>query len=1287
MVVFQALTWESRDTDDEHMISIFGKTEDGKSVCLTTAFTPYFFVKLPENINTPKIRRIYEIIDQQCKDSLVAYTVVKSKDVWGFQNNQEFPFMKISFKHLQARRLVDSFLRKPLDRTPELFDIFGVRNVKVYESNLDPVLRLMHRTGIQSTGWLDTGDKCIRSHLANVDMDLFSNDWTTLKPVARDDIAPFVVASVDIECYSKSRKFPDANNTDDVCFQIAISLCKFGSDEPYDKTCLCYKKTDSNLEGCNILSYPTEKEMLEAFQKYLHQKDVDIITGWNIFGFDMEYIYKRAQINRCHYDFFNLGKLKDTESELTIKKLSSSALGDNLLKLLPMSGRFIFDLFHEIKKGYKLDSYKLDNVSKLYLGDQKIDMTPKEMFFRYEEEDPVKLREVAEYCIKDTLLPHRLMKKLCTLLNLVEMAKATWVPVPFLVERGQQIKVFSQLTKKARELGFMVPTIRYGAIPEEPYEGATVLEAQKGAYYTPITALDFESLYPSIMMAHNLCYSSYVMDEKRYGNVPGITYETFKIADRTYKFAQDVPSLLPAILLELKQFRKQAKKDMAAATGFMKEVYNGKQLAYKISMNSVYGFTGAGKGILPCVPIASTTTSKGRAMIEETKNYVEKHFPGSKVRYGDSVTPDTPLLIRQNGEVKTTRIDSLVDVYELRDDGKEIAEIDAEVWTESGFTPIQQIVRHKTTKNIHRVLTHTGVVDVTEDHSLLLKNKEMIKPSEVCLGTELLHGNSVEAFGESDTSVTPEEAKVMGFFFGDGSCGHYDGKYTWALNNSNMKYLEEMKSLCPFETRVYDTIESSGVYKLNAVGDVKSISTKYRSLFYNQHKEKVVPPCILGAPLSVVKSFWEGYYMADGDKDVHGYTRMDIKGKEGSMGMYIIGRRLGYNVSVNTRSDKPDVFRQTWTTSSQRKNPIAIKKLELVGETNGYVYDLTTGSHHFHVGPGELVVHNTDSVMVEFDVGDRKGEEAIAYSWEVGERAAEECSALFKKPNNLELEKVYWPYFLYSKKRYAAKLWTKGKDDKMHMDYIDVKGLQLVRRDNTPHVREVCKELLDVVLTSSDPGPPKELAKERAIELLSGDVPNEKLVLSQSLADTYKVAGKNVSVTSSESVNINQSHVQVVTKMRQRKPGSEPQSGDRVPYLLTKTENAKAKAYEKAEDPKYVEEHGVPVDYHYYFLNKFLNPVCDLLDPLYENVKEEIFGEIINQHKPPKPKREPALSTMKKDDLIAECKRRGLEETGTLVVLRARLKEARQGSVEDIFKNYELKQSKDESSREDYADS
>ncbi len=939
MVLFQALTWEARDVEGEHQISIFGKTENGKSVCVTTTFDPYFFVKLPKGTTQQDVKRLYDDINRLRKDHVTGYSLTTQKDVWGFQNNEEFHFMHLNFKSLEHRRKVNSIFMYNRE----------FQKYHVYESNIDPVLRLMHRTGIQSTGWLDSGDSCVRCHLSKTDIDLWCNEWSTLKPVERDDMAPFVVASFDIECNSSTGKFPDPNVPDDACFQIAISLCKFGSDEPYDKTCLCFKKTDQNIEGSNIISFDTEREMLLAFKKYVNEKDIDIITGWNIFGFDLEYIYKRAAMVGCGVEFYQLGKLNDTECHLVLKQLSSSALGDNYLKLLPMAGRFIFDLFHEVKKGYKLDSYSLNNVSKLYLGDQKIDMTPKEMFARFLEGDPVKLRDVAEYCIKDTLLPHKLMKKLCTLLNLVEMAKATWVPVSFLVERGQQIKVFSQLTKKARELGYMVPTIKYGSLPEEQYEGATVLEAQKGAYYTPITALDFEALYPSIMMAHNLCYSTYVMDERRYGNIPGITYETFDIGDKTYKFAQDVPSLLPAILAELKQFRKKAKRDMAAATGSMKEVYNGKQLAYKVSMNSVYGFTGAGKGILPCVPIASTTTCRGRGMIEETKTYVEANFPGAKVRYGD-----------------------------------------------------------------------------------------------------------------------------------------------------------------------------------------------------------------------------------------------------------------------------------------------------------------------------------TDSVMVEFDVGDRKGVEAIEYSWEIGERAAEECSALFKKPNNLELEKVYWPYFLYSKKRYAAKLWTKGKDGNMNMDYVDVKGLQLVRRDNTPHMREVCKELLDVILTSGDTGPPMELARQRANELLGGEISNDQLILSQGLSDSYKVGGKSVSITSPESININQAHVQVVNKMRQRKPGSEPQSGDRVPYILTKTDNPRAKAFEKSEDPKYVEENNIPVDYHYYFVNKFLNPVCDLLDPLFGNTKQEIFGEIIEKYKPPKKVTGPALSTMKREQLIEECQKNNISDEGKVVELRDRIKlfRQKQNSVEDLFKSY-----------------
>jgi DNA polymerase delta subunit 1 len=155
----------------------------------------------------------------------------------------------------------------------------------------------------------------------------------------------------------------------------------------------------------------------------------------------------------------------------------------------------------------------------------------------------------------------------------------------------------------------------------------------------------------------------------------------------------------------------------------------------------------------------------------------------------------------------------------------------------------------------------------------------------------------------------------------------------------------------------------------------------------------------------------------------------------------------------------------------------------------------------------------------------------------------------------------------------------------------------------------VCKELLDLILESNDTKPAIELARERALELLTGDVPHDKLILSQQLGDLENYKSHNMS------------HIQVHLKMEERKPGSAPQSGDRVPYLLTKTEAGhRAKAFEKAEDPKYVSENEIPVDYHYYFLNKFLKPVSDLLEPLVNDAKEEIFGEIIARYKPPRAK-------------------------------------------------------------------
>ena len=1170
--MFQAVAWDGGDQDDQYVIRIFGRSEDGKSVSLGMNFNPYFYIKTTRDLSNSFWKGLVE-----CKP-------VKAKDLWGFQNGTLSQFWRLEFKTHKAMRSC----------------VYSLENEKIYESNIDPVLRFMHVSGISSTGWVDPGE-CEPDVDTTCQVSLWSPDWRRVKPVSRDDIAPLRIMSFDIECYSSTGAFPDPSNPLDVVFQIGMTTKAFGREGWVDKKCLCLKETD----GPFTESYKTERELLQAFEKYLVKIDPDIITGWNIFGFDLEYLITRAAVKCGLHPVW--GRVKGSVAELVEKNLSSSALGNNQLKMVPMKGRYVFDLFQDVKREHKLESYSLNNVSKRFLSDaQKLDMPVKEIFGRYAEGDPVRLGEVAEYCIQDTILPHKIMDKLCQIQNLVEMAKACWVPLAFLSERGQQIKVFSQMAKKAREIGFLIPTIRRGpeasTSVEDGYQGATVLEAQTGAYYGPITALDFASLYPSIMCAHNLCYSSLVMDAK-YDNLPGVIYEQFG----PNRFAQGTESLLPAILTDLKAFRKKAKKLMAAAEGTpMEAIYNGQQLAYKISMNSIYGFTGASKGMLPCVAIASTVTMRGRQMIEETKNYVEENFPGAKVRYGDSVMPGTPVLVRIDGILSIRTIESLAinwDEYPgfLKEgsDKEESSLSGIEAWTHDGWRPIKRVIRHKCTKKIYRVLTHTGLVDVTEDHSLLGPDLGLLKPSEISTGQKLFHSFPIISPGGEICS--PEQAFIYGMFVGDGSCGEYDcpsgRKATWAINNADISVLEKCRVLCNalhtnYEFVIMDTLESSGVYKLSPRGgSVVDLVRKYREACYDGNAKRVPIEAFGNASM-----FLEGLWASDGcrkDYEVGGCHRIDTKNQVTAQWYYTLLSYMGFNISLNTRSDKPNVFRLTWTESAFRKDPAAVKKIEVIHEAwEGYVYDLETDAGTFQAGVGKMIVKNTDSVMVEFDVQGRTGQDALDYSWRLGEEAAEQCTRLFKSPNELELEKVYCPYFLYSKKRYAAKMYEM-KSGSVVFKKIDVKGLQVVRRDSCPFVRETLKKLLGQILESSDPSPVIQSARNAAKDLLEGKVPMEKLLMSKQLSAEYKVP---------------MPHVRVRDKIRARAPGSEPQQGDRVQFVII---SGPGKMFEKAEDPTWAHEKGIELDYKYYFTNQFMKPVQDLLEPLISS--EEVFdSKILN---------------------------------------------------------------------------
>jgi len=180
--------------------------------------------------------------------------------------------------------------------------------------------------------------------------------------------------------------------------------------------------------------------------------------------------------------------------------------------------------------------------------------------------------------------------------NYTEMARVTGVPFNYLLARGQQIKVISQLYRKARTEGFVIPNLKSEG-SDEQYEGATVIEPRKGYYSEPVATLDFSSLYPSIMQAHNLCYTTllaartierlglkkdedYIVTPNNGAPLPPSSYADIDcfVKQRLRK------GILPTILADLLAARKQAKADLKKETDpFKKAVLDGRQLALKVA--------------------------------------------------------------------------------------------------------------------------------------------------------------------------------------------------------------------------------------------------------------------------------------------------------------------------------------------------------------------------------------------------------------------------------------------------------------------------------------------------------------------------------------------------------------------------------------------------------------------------------------------------------------------------------------------------------------------------------
>ena len=628
-------------------LRIFGLTESGHSVLVHVVhFLSYFWFPVPDDFppntsNRTALRNVLNVrgIQERLKSpSVVSVEVEMRESIMHYSDTGPKEFFKIS---LTTPKDVAS-LRIAIENGVSVggHKIGGV----TYESNLPFALRYMVDMGITGMCWVELPahqykllDQRRRRSNCQIEAEIEYDHLIVHPPEGEwSKIAPVRVLSYDIECNTGDTfPTPDSNEV----IQIG-NVCKVPGSDSVISRCIFTLKGCADIADADVCSFDNEGEMLMAWAEYVRELDPDIVTGYNILNFDFTYLWRRAAfLKQRKFPFF--GRILNSETRLKDTTFQSKAQGLRETKEVTMEGRIVLDMFQHIQREHKLSQYSLNSVSLHFLKEQKEDVHWTAIHSLQEESDETR-RRIAVYCLKDCYLPLRLLEKLMCLFNYAEMARVTGVPFTYLLTRGQQIKVASQLYRKARQHGMLIPTHgKVGMDTGEKYEGAYVLEPITGFYTQPIATLDFASLYPSIMMAHNLCYCTLVPPPVAKKMNPELIIQT--PSNDYFVKAEVRRGLLPMILEELISARKRAREELKRTEDpFMQKVLEGRQLALKISANSVYGFTGAQVGQLPCINISQSVTAYGRMMIEHTKNAVEG-FEGegraagsAKVLYGDT---------------------------------------------------------------------------------------------------------------------------------------------------------------------------------------------------------------------------------------------------------------------------------------------------------------------------------------------------------------------------------------------------------------------------------------------------------------------------------------------------------------------------------------------------------------------------------------------------------------------------------------------------------------------------
>lgn len=1048
------------------LLTLFGRTKDG-SVAIHTKIKPFLICSKDPRYyfdREDKFRKYYEKFST---------TAIKGHDItsWGAR-----VFYRADFQNVIDYYIIRKQLR--------------LKGVKFYDDQVSLASQWFIKRDIRPCSCFQVEVNNYRGKRTTCDAEYF------LKSIKADKsyIAP-VVLSYDLECLSQSGGFPDPRHD---------PIITIGCFSKVESKCFCLHETPG------YDSYANERQMIKAFLAYVSQLSPDFLTGYNINRFDNTYLETRCKILNIQ---FRWSRVKAYTSSIKHITTRSNQKGTQEQYQLDLPGIVVMDGYEVMRSQHNLSRYSLEAVCQHFLGTGKDDMPYDQIPVKFQT--PEGRKELADYCVKDCKLVVDLFGKLKKVVNLVQMSQVTGCFASDVLNRGQGIRTVTLMQYYCKGKVHIPRTDK----TSDGFQGAVVLPPKRGMYRDAVICVDFASLYPSIMRALNMCYSTLVTNEEIEANgwVEGedvLTVPDYDWVDGRLKVTHNPNNcsfvtpkirqgILPRILATVYYERKKVKKYMKSLYGTDQyAVQDGKQLALKVVMNSIYGFTGAKKGFLPEPRIASSVTKYGRGLTLRTMDSVNNNpeWKGSEVIYGDSVSADTPLLVKVNGAFDIINIEDLGKHF-IEYGDKESCELsNVKVWSDKGWTKVHRVIRHKVKKKMYRVFTEDSFVDVTEDHSMLKKDGTPVKPTDCSRDLMEVDFPEVE------------------------------------VSKMNMSYWEAYQW---------------------------GVSLAHRSCSYEvEYDDWVVPTWVLLAPEHVVYGFFEGFCSSGTGKEK---TRRMSTRKDVLLRYQFLAHRVKHATAINFHtSGFRMVFKHMKTLTK-----FGVKELPSKSQ---WVYDLTTSSGHFHVGPGKLVVHNTDSCFVklsrEFCDG-KDNKELVANAHAKGEVMASDITQMFRDPILMEYEMAFEPPFvLMKRKKYFGKKCEPGKDPKIY-----IKGIECIRRDYCPMVIKTQRHMIDLILED------KIHEAVSYVQTVMSNVYAGQIDIND-LALTKKLSQKP------EEYKSTAPHVELAKRLN-----GKYQAGERVEYFIRAgMDDLNKRAITREELEKY------PLDFVYYAEKQLWEPIQRIMD-------------------------------------------------------------------------------------------